>query len=434
MGSVEKVLLIAMLAARTAPSTPGEHAPVAHPSAPVLNVAQQESPKPPRVRFLFRKPPSLRIGEEFRMDFRVRLQSDFRDFRPDLPLDGDTYVFRRARVGVQGRVYDDLEYEVDAELRDTEAPWRNVFLNYRRFRIAEVQGGRFKMPFGRDQLSGIFNIDFLERSLIGTSLAPGRDEGGMVHGQFADGIIAYATGLFRSDGDNSHVGDSPGAGSTWAGRVVVAPLARKRRRWRSLEAGAAVATGTVPEGLNSLTGRTLSGHRFFEPVYVKGRRVRLGVDGGWEPGPFSVQAEYIRVNDQRNGQGLGDVDLTDAVSQGWYLSGTWALTGERKAGGIEPRRPLFQGGIGALELAARIETLRFGSSAEGDEPPFSNPRAANLLENRDRILTLGVNWYLNQFGRVSFNATREDIKDPARSPALDRARFWGAALRLQFVL
>ncbi|MCA1560354.1 MAG: OprO/OprP family phosphate-selective porin [Acidobacteria bacterium] len=434
MGSVEKILLIGLLAARTAAQTPAEPGAVAAPSPPVPAVAQQESPKLPPVRFLFRKPPSLRIGDEFRMDFRVRLQSDIRDFRPDLPIDGDTFVFRRARVGIQGRVYDDLEYEVDAELRDTDAPWRNVFLNYRRFRVAEVQGGRFKMPFGRDQLSGMFNINFLERSLIGSYLAPGRDEGAMVHGQFADGIVAYETGVFRSDGDNSHLEESPGAGRTWAGRVVVAPLARKRRRWRSLEVGAAATSGTLPEGLNSLTGRTLSGYRFVEPVYVRGRRVRLGLEGGWAPGPFSVQAEYTRVNDQRNGQGLGDVDLTDAVSQGWYLSGTWALTGERKAGGIEPRRPLFQGGIGAVELGARIEAMRFGSGVEGDEPPFANPRAANLLENRDRILTLGVNWYLNLFGRVSFNATREDIKDPARSPVLDRTRFWGAALRLQFVL
>jgi phosphate-selective porin len=122
------------------------------------------------------------------------------------------------------------------------------------------------------------------------------------------------------------------------------------------------------------------------------------------------------------------------IAQGWYLSGSWALTGEQKAGGIEPRRPFLQGGAGAVEVAARIEEMRFGSASTAGEPPFANPRAANILQNRDRVLTLGANWYLNRFGRVVFNAVRETIQDPARSPLSDRTRFWTGVLRLQFVL
>jgi phosphate-selective porin len=90
--------------------------------------------------------------------------------------------------------------------------------------------------------------------------------------------------------------------------------------------------------------------------------------------------------------------------------------------------------MGAVELAARLEELRFGSVRTGGEPPSSSPRATNILANRDRILTLGVNWYLNRFGRVTVNGTREDLQDPRRTPILGRTRFWGAVLRLQFVL
>lgn len=400
---------------------------------PCTAAAQQPEPEPqPRVRVRW-PAPSLRIGDVFRIDLRVRLHGDFRDYSPDLPLEGDTFLFRRARVALEGYLFRDVEYEFDAELRDRDRPWRDVLVNYRRFRAAEVRAGRFKIPFSREQLTGVFGINFVERSLIAAQLAPARDRGVAVHGRLAGDVLRYETGLFRHDGDNSRFAGE-GADRTWAGRVVVAPLAGGRRRWRSAEFGAAATIGDVPEGLNGLRGRTLSGYTFADPVYVNGRRVRLGVEAGWEPGPASVEAEYIRVRDQRNGQGLGDVDLPDAVAQGWYLSGTWALTGERKAGGIEPRRGLFRGGAGAIELAARIEELRFGSAGTAGEPPFSNPRAANLLQNRDRILTLGVNWYLNRFGRVTVNATREQIQDPARSPVLDRTTFWGAVCRLQFVL
>ena len=203
---------------------------------------------------------------------------------------------------------------------------------------------------------------------------------------------------------------------------------------RRLHFGFNTTIGEVAPGLFGLRGRMIGRFVFFDPVYVSGRRLRLGVDGLWTPGPFSVQAEYNRVSDQRNGQGLGDVDLPDVIAQGWYLSGTWVVTGEGKSGGVEPRHPFPLHGAGAFEVVARIEEMRFSSAGTGGEPPFTNPRAANILPNRDRALTLGGNWYLNRFGRIAFNIVRESIQDPLRSPLPDRTTFWSGTLRLQFVM
>jgi phosphate-selective porin OprO/OprP len=396
--------------------------------------ARQEEP-------WFRPPNSIRLGD-FRLDFQVRLHEDFRRFSPQPESDGWESTFRRARVGIEGRLYDDLEYEVDAELRNNEHPWRDIFLNYRRYATAEVRAGRFKVPFGREQLDSIFDVDFIERSLINSTLAPGRDTGAMVHGELA-GILAYRTGVFAHDGDAArfdeafvadHFEDVRAGDGAWAGRVIVSPWGRTRGPLRRLEAAAGMTLTTMDEGLFGVEGRTLSGYRFAERVYVRGRRTRYGVDGSWAPGPVSVQAEYIRLRDDRNGQGLGNVDLSDAVAQGWYVSAAWNVTGERSAQESSPRRPLFRGGIGAVELAARIESLRFGSAGPGGEPPFANPRAANILQNRDRILTLGVNWYPNRWGRVMINVTREHLGDPGRTPVTGRSTFWGTACRLQFAL
>lgn len=386
----------------------------------------------PAVRIRF-PPPSLRIGDVFRADLRVRLHFDTRHYDPDLGLEGGRDVFRRARVVLEGRLFGDFDYEFDAELRDRERPWRDVYVNYRRFRAAEIQVGRFKVPFGLDQLTGVFNLNFIERSLIANDLAPARDRGVMVHGRLARDIIRYQTGVFRRDGDNSRFAGPP-VDRSWAGRVELTPWENTKGHLRSAQFGVNATAGSLFEGQFGMRGRTLSQFVFFEPVYVKGQRRRLGIDGRWTPGPFSLQAEYNRVSDQRNGQGLGDVDLPDALAQGWYVSGTWAITGERKSGGIEPSHPFPTGGLGAVEVAARFEELRFGSDGTGGEPPFSNPRAANILPNRDRILTLCVNWYLNRFARLTVNGTREDVQDPLRSPIFGRTRFWGAVLRLQLVL
>ena len=399
-------------------------------SAQTLSSASPEGAPFSNVRFEF-PPPEVRIGQ-FRAALRVRLHFDWRDFNPE--LGEDEFVFRRARVALVGRLFDDLEYELDADLRDEARPWRDVYLNYRRFRAAEIQGGRFKIPFSLEQLTGIFSVNFAERSLIASQLAPARERGVMVHGRLANDVVAYQVGGFAGDGDSTRFAGEA-VDQTWAARVVFSPWESSRGILHSAQIGVNGTWGSLDEGLYGLRGRTLSDYDFFEPVYVKGQRRRLGIDGRWTPGSVLVQAEYIRVSDERNGQGLGDVDLPDAIGEGWYLAGTWVVTGENKSSGsVDPSRPFPTEGIGAIELAARIEELKFGSNGTGGEPPFTNPRAANILPNRDRILTVGVNWYMNRFVRVTANGTREDLLDPMRTPELGRTRFWGAVLRLQFVM
>jgi len=391
-----------------------------------------------RVRF---PPPSLRIGE-FRADLRVRLHFDLNALDSAPEVQPDDFDFRRARLGLEGRFYDDLEYEVEVETRDSDHPWRDVLVNYRRFEVAEVRAGKFKVPFGRDQLTGTFNNSFVSRSLIGSQLSPGRDKGVLVHGRLGGGKMNYQGGWFQHDGENvrfsedlpqNEFEEAPVEGSL-AGRVELAPWEATRGLVRRLQFGFNATGASVGEGLFGIRGRTLDGFVFFEPMYVKGRRTRLGVDSLWTHGPVSVTAEYNRLSDQRNGQGLGDVDLPEVIAQGWYLSGTWVVTGEGKSGGVEPRHPFPHRGAGAFEVAARIEELRFSSAGTGGEEPFNNPRAANILPNRDRVLTLGGSWYLNAFGKVIFSAARQSIQDPARSPLPDRTSYWIGILRLQFVL
>ena len=142
----------------------------------------------------------------------------------------------------------------------------------------------------------------------------------------------------------------------------------------------------------------------------------------------------MRVTDQRLGQSVDDTDLSPLVASGWYVSGTWALTGERKADGLDsPRRPVLRGGMGAIEVAARSERLAFGSAADS-EPPSSGPRAEVVAGNSDRVETIGINWYLNRWVKVQFNVIHDTLSDPSQGPLRDRRGFWSRALRLQFSL
>jgi phosphate-selective porin OprO/OprP len=189
----------------------------------------------------------------------------------------------------------------------------------------------------------------------------------------------------------------------------------------------------VPEGLNSFRGESAWGTRdYVEPVYVNGRRQRYGVELSYTPGPVGLAAEWMQGREQRQSQGLGDVDLSDFLTTGWYASATWLVTGEDKADFERPQRPLFTQGIGAIEVAARYEQLSF-SSAEKVGPAFANPRAENYLGNTDSIWTLGVNWFPSRWTRLLVNAMHETFDDPGRTPQPGVTTFWAGVFRLQVV-
>ena len=171
-----------------------------------------------------------------------------------------------------------------------------------------------------------------------------------------------------------------------------------------------------------------------EHPQISGRRERLGYEVRWRPGPASIKAEYIRVTDERVEQSVEDTDLSPFLAKGWYVSGTFALTGEKKADGLDvPRRPLFRGGIGAVELALRQEEMTFGSQAS-DDVPSTSPRADVTLSNSDRVTTFGVNWYLNRWVKIQFNVIRDKLSDPSQGPLPSQPVIWNRVLRFQFQL
>lgn len=425
------VLSSAPLAAQT--SEPPADPPAA--PGPARPAARQDPPEDPPVEFRFRDGrPSLQFGSLLRIDFRVKLQGDFRSSSPEEATDEESFELHRRRVGIRGTFLRHFEYEVERELRERNV-WRDAFVNVRYFDDYQVQVGKFKIPFSQEQLTGPTDLDFVYRAKVVDSLSPARAVGATLHGRFARRAVGYDVGGFRTDGENARFGVNPGAERTFVARLAVRPLRLTSvpGATREMELAVAMTTADVPEGLHSLRGRTVFREPFFTPVYVRGRRTRLGVDADWRPGPVSVKAEFIRVTDERKHQGLFEEDLPSLVATGWYVSGTWVLTGEPTFEGIEPRTTLFRNGPGAVELTTRYERLGFGS-AFADEPELATPRAANLLETSDKGWTFGINWYVNHWVKLQANAIREWIEDTDRSPIPGRALFWTYVWRLQFVM
>lgn len=394
--------------------------------------------------FVWDNRPGIRYGDWFTLELRALLEGEVRSTDPDLTGEGTVFEWSRRRIGVQGTVTEYVEYEVDYGFdaaNEASAELRDAYVDVRPAAFARVRGGRFKIPFGYERLTGPRNLDFVYRSRVSDALTPGRSVGVMAHGRALDRLLRYGVGVFRDGGDQAPDFETVDLlpdeqpteeGRTWAARATVAPLRLTSLpgKYNNLEVGGAFASSTVPEGRNHLQGDTAFGGEFFDrQYYTKGPRTRVGLELSWAIGPASIAAEYIVTRDAREGQGVGnegqvDGDLPEIEGRGWYIAGTWVVTGENRDGGVNPKRPLLQGGFGAVEVAARYEKLRFASAGAPAEPPSRSPRAANIAGNADRAWTLGVNWYVNRWVKVRFNAINEQLDDPALGPAAGASSLW----------
>ena len=378
--------------------------------------------------------PSLRLGI-VKLDFKTRIESDERAATPAIGLDTSHLAWQHPRVGIEGAISTRVRFEVSRDLGTATRPWKDVYVEFRPDKRLFVVAGRFKMPFGRDALTGRSDLDFVVRSLAGQNLSPSRDTGVMGRGRFFGHGLEYEVGYFVHDGDFARTASTVGARDSVAARLRVTPMgwssAAIVRAW---QIGLAITESHLDDQLG-LRGRSVFDDSvFFNHIFVNGRRQRIGLESSWAHGPVSIAGEYITVAEQRRHMGFSSEDLPAVLARSWYLAGTWTLTGERKKGRIEPDHPLLVGGFGAVELVARVEALRFDDVVYPGTA-FGFPASAKLSGNNDRAVTLGFNWYLNRFLRLQGNTVLEAIADPSRSPAPSTgARFRSAVLRTQFVL
>jgi phosphate-selective porin OprO/OprP len=408
--------------------------------------AAAQGKKKDRRGFVWDDRPTIVFGKDINLEVKGRTLFEWRKFDPD--IGEDLFHLRTARIGAKGKLTKHFDWEIEREITEDKnnkvifGDWKDVNIEWNTFDAVRIRGGRFKMPFGLKQTTGVSDLDFAYRALGSTQIAPGRDRGLMGSGDL--GRFNYEIGIFDDEGDNAESNepqfvregqDLEGVGPAVAVRLVgdalrVLPVGRLR----SANVGIAYTNSKVPEGLNSLRGESVWGDHFFERVYVKGRRQRFGTQFEWSPGPASLKAEWMQSREDRKEQSNRDQDLSTFIAEAWYVAGTWFITGEDKDNNVKVKSPLLEGGPGAIELAARIERLAFRSAATTGLA-FTNPRNDRQVPNSDTVFTVGVNWTASKWTRVIVNAIHEDFEDQARTPlpSTGTTSFWSGLVRLNIV-
>ncbi len=367
---------------------------------------------------------NMRIRGRIETDAIVAVQS-----RESQEILGDLqngYGFRRLRLGSQGTLGDALHWVSEVELAGGTPRLRDVFIGYTMFPwVRELRVGFFREPFSLEGNTSANFITFMERSPL-NELDPTRNWGGCAYWWPDDERATFALGLFR-DGTTSG-GQSQGDEDAWAvtGRVTALPVYDSdENNFRLLHLGIAASFRTPSGGIvrfdpglasSLLTVSDDPASPFLPTITIPAvKQQLLNLQAAWVNQSLSMQSEWFATLIQQPNAGT-------VFFHGFYFDVSYFLTGEHRGydltrgafDQVKVLRPVTKskedprGGMGAIELAGRFSFTDFSSP---NLAPLDNglPAGAFLYQ-----LTLGCNWYLNDFTRFMFNYTAGIPKEEAQ--------------------
>lgn len=351
-------------------------------------------------------------------------QLDFRGYQSSPIAPPNTFLVRRARLILEGKVQRYYDFKIEGDFADTSNTiLRDLFVRVHRIEELQLSFGQFRVPFSQEEIRSDAVQDFVERSLV-NNLAPSRSPGIQASGVLGGGVFEYQVGAFNGKGLLAANNNDTPEGAI---RLRVTPWRNGRGFWlKGLTFGGAYTQGRSMGG-TSVRGLTESRSvTFYSPDTINGKIQRANGELTWMLGPAALRAEYDQTNQERLRLGAGGSDLPGVVAKGYTAQFTYLLTGETKpeAGAVVPRRSLFEEnggrtGLGAWEVKFRYSNLQISN--------------ATPKSNRAETFFFGPNWYLNRFVRYTLDLGIERFKDPARTPNPGDKNFFVVLSRVQVV-
>lgn len=239
---------------------------------------------------------------------------------------------------------------------------QDLHLDARIWPHASFRFGKFKSPFGLERLQSAADLMFILRATP-TSLAPNRDLGLQMYGDFGDGVLSYQVGVFNGvlDGGSGDLDDRDGKDLT--ARVFAHPF--KKSQMAAIQGlGIGFAANTGRQNGNATTPNLPSyrtaGQTFFRyrsdgtaagTTIADGQRYRLSPQAYYYAGPFGLMTEYVFTSQEvSRGASTGQIK-----NDAWQVTASYVLTGEKQSyRGLTPKEPfdLKAHTYGAFEIAS----------------------------------------------------------------------------------
>lgn len=391
---------------------------------------------------------SIQLTGRMHLDYRAS-SLDAMDLGPSARGDdrdtasmADQFDLRRARLGVKGKFAKDFKYEIVGNLPGT-ATVDVAYFDWAKYDAFQIRGGKFKQPFGLEELISSNNITMMERSYLDQTV-PAKKIGVQVMGSPAKGLT-YALSTFQNnDVERDLHGDGYASG---AGRVTfnfAESMGDKESVMHiglsGLSATSSVQPTTTSQTTGSADGSTSAGRATINSFRSAGRGLAnifrgqigggacttasyscplefgakivqeaAGLEGIFARGPFKIMGEYSRGQYKAEHNSGTNVSYdTDT----FYAEAGYFITGEKYAdsykngvfGGFKPKNnfDLDNGQLGAIELAFRIEGFRvedtnLGASGLGSrlQGTLDGSGTANGTKSKADTYTAGIRWILN---------------------------------------
>lgn len=314
-------------------------------------------------------------------------QYDLNDFSGDVldpatrtPLFEDAHAWRRKELDAYIKAPNGFEVDLGY---DWSASWTDNYLKYSSPKAGDFRVGQFKTQVGWESTESATAATFLEPSLPVAAIYEDRRLGvDWSYDKIPHWLLSAA---YYSGGDLDGQHDGHG----YSGRVVYAPVKTQTdtvhlgiSASRELPENRVAQFSSPPEA--GLTRTTLVDTGKLPDSHSVDR---AGLEIGVMHGPFYTQGEYLQVRVHRTN------NLPDFGGSGYYLFGSWMLTGESrvyKDSYFVNTRPAHR--YGAVELAIRYSELSLQDGV--------------VRGGRQHDWTLGANWYLGEHLKLQADYVR----------------------------
>ena len=351
--------------------------------------------------------------------------------------------FRRARFGVSGNAFQDFQYRVLFDFGgsglENAGQLYEAWAQYSGFKPFKLRVGAFapqESLADQDSTAAQPLLDRPASADIGRNFAAGDTRTAAQLFATGDHYLASVAVTGRNVGV-INTGAPTGVAQTYGdplavvGRIAATPF--YGAEWRihvgghaSYLARPADLSGPAQAGSSPLSRRSVTfsdqaelrvdGTRLINTGNIDAKHAdNEGAEFAAQWRGFLLQSEYDYFHVGRNAAGV-----TDPHFQGYYVEGSWVLTGEARkynAGTAAFDAPPVPhplgsgGGLGVVEIALRYSdmNLNYHAGAVGSAPAADAIRGGEL-----QTWTAGINWYLNPYIRLALEG--QHIKIDRLSP------------------
>lgn len=355
---------------------------------------------------------------DYEIKLRGLVQGDARFYLDGVPAGtNDTFLLRTARPTLEGSLGKLVAFRLTPEFAGDSASIVDAYVDLRFNPTYTLRVGKFTSPVGLERLQSSAALSEIERALP-SELAPNRDIGVQLQGEFANSEVSYAIGVFNGAVDGRDAATTnPDNDFEYAGRLFFEPFKNDANALSGLGFGIGGSIGDKHGSGNNFLPRyrtpgQLQFFGYLSTVLADGQQTRFSPEGYYYRGGFGLLAEYI-VSKQAVRVGAVREDISNKA---WQTTASYVLTGEDTGyrGVLKPSRPFApgkNGGWGAFELVGRYSVLEVDEAAF---PLFANPSTS---ANQANSWTLGVNWYLNSNLKLVVNYLHTSFEGGAAAGA-----------------